>query len=52
MSLSSMHEHEVEDITDWCIDFIKHSDWCNEFSKTQVLDTFIVSYYVLVVSCA
>jgi hypothetical protein len=23
MSLSSMHEHEVEDITDWCIDFIK-----------------------------
>jgi hypothetical protein len=48
MSVGSMFE--VEDIVYWCIDFIEYFDWCNEYSKTRVLNTSTVSHHVLVVS--
>lgn len=46
-SLGSMLQ--VEDIADWCINFIEYFDWCNEYTKTQVLDTSTasLSHYVL-----
>jgi hypothetical protein len=43
---------EVEDISDWCIDFIEYFDQYSEYSKIHDLAASTIPHYILAMSCA